>query len=108
MDLDKIYESFCLEKCLGRKAYEPYYQGKTGCCPNCQVDSFISYLEDFTEKLHDANLERVLKAAHYWLSNRPRGQAERTLSCGHVGPLGAPMCKACTKQALAALLEEIK
>lgn len=102
MDLDKIYESFCLEKCLGRKTYEPYYQRQTGCCPNCQIDSFISYLEDLIEN----DLRKVLKAAHYWLSNRPRGQAERTLSCGHIGPLGSPICKACTKQTLVILLEK--
>ncbi len=96
--MDKIYETFCLKKCLGRKTYEPYYQGQTGCCPDCQVDSFTSYLEDFAK---NANLKSCLEAAHYWLSNKPRGQAETTLKCGHIGPLGAPMCKACTKQALA-------
>lgn len=45
--------------------------------------------------------ELALKAALYWLRGGPRGQAAGTLSCGHVGPTGAPLCRRCTLAALA-------
>ncbi|CFX15474.1 Uncharacterized [Syntrophomonas zehnderi OL-4] len=61
-------------------------------CINCPVSTFLDINDE---------LEQIIKSAHYWLSsNRPRGQAETTLKCGHVDRLGAPMCKSCTKKAL--------
>lgn len=96
-----LYEKYCLEECPEREIYKPYYEGRTGICPSCQLDSFISYIEETTD------FQRVLKAAQYWLSsNRPGGQAETKLKCGHIGRLGAPMCKTCTQEALATLLEK--
>lgn len=42
--------------------------------------------------------QRIAARLRYWVSQpKSRGQAEAMLSCGHLGPMGAPCCLSCAK-----------
>ncbi|WP_374713131.1 hypothetical protein [Symbiobacterium terraclitae] len=56
----------------------------------------VRQLEEENRRLRQA----LMGAAYWYRRSGWTGQAIGELACGHGGPLGAPMCKACTNKAL--------
>lgn len=77
-DLYDLYEKYCLESCLERQTYEPYHRGKVGQCPNCQIDSFISCVQQYEKykNIHEDDIDVTLLRQNLQDNNKESDQRE--------------------------------
>lgn len=76
-DLYDLYEKYCLA-CPERQTYEPYHRGKVGQCPNCQIDSFISYVQQYEKykNIHEDDIDVTLLRQNLQDNNKESDQRE--------------------------------